>query len=269
MAKASDALEMFLSDDQEKISLIAARLQEYNKQRRNIEGDILKEADSLVQQSFSSDQAIVVGQDGWHPGVLGIVASRLADKYWRPAFVISFDDKIGKGSGRSVAGVHLMDILDGCSMHLSAYGGHKKAAGIHIQKDQLEIFRLKVNQFIKEKVDPADMVPVLDIDGIVDFSDISMDLVDELERLKPFGEENAKPLFVSFKVSKKGQPQKNKAGYSLWLTAGGVTVEAAFYDKDMLDILSFGDTFDIAGNIEKNNYYNSPRISLKDVRIAG
>lgn len=268
MANAADALEMFLSDDKQKVSLIASQLQDYNKQRRNIELDILKEADGLVQQSFSADQAIVVGQDGWHPGVLGIVASRLADKYWRPAFVISFDDQVGKGSGRSVAGVHLMDILDGCSMHLGSYGGHKKAAGIHIRRDQLEIFRQKVNEFIKEKVDPADKIPVLDIDGVVDFSDINMDLVDELERLKPFGEENTKPLFASFKVTKKGQPQKNKAGYSLWLTAGGVTVEAAFYDKDMFDIFSFGETFDIAGNIEKNNYYNSPRISLKDVRIA-
>jgi len=160
-------------------------------------------------------------------------------------------------------------MVDGGSTHLGPDGGHEQAAGIHIRKDQLEVFRQKVNAFITEKVDPADKIPVLDIDGVVDFSDINMDLVDELERLKPFGEENAKPLFASFKVTKKGQPQKNKAGYSLWLTAGGVTVEAAFYDKAMCDIFLFGETFDIAGNIEKNNYYNTPRISLKDVRIAG
>ncbi len=269
VAHAQEALELFLTDNKVKVKELVKKLCEYNKVRKGIEAEILKEAEAVVNRDSFDDHAIVVANEGWHPGVLGIVASRLVDRYYRPAFVISFDDDIGKGSARSIHSVHLMQMLEDASDHLHLYGGHKKAAGIHIHKNQVEDFRERINTFVKENVATKDLIPVLDIDAAVDFKDITMTFIEQIQLLKPFGEGNRQPLFASFNLKKKGDPQKINRGYSVWLSNGKRTFEAIVYDKDILELIGFGDQFDIVYTLDRNAFYNTPKLTIKDLRLAG
>ncbi|MDD4954729.1 MAG: single-stranded-DNA-specific exonuclease RecJ [Candidatus Omnitrophica bacterium] len=269
VASAIDSLEMFLCKDSKKVASIAAKLQEYNLKRKAIEMDILKEAEEKIDQENSGEYAIVVSGDNWHSGVLGIVASRLADKYYRPSFVISFDETCGRGSARSIHSVHLIEALNECASSLSAYGGHKKAAGLEIFREGLDEFKQKINEYIKNNTKPADFIPVLDVDLKLKFTDISTALVDELARLEPFGEENPKPMFVSCGICKKSKPRKIKSGYSVWLTDGDKTLEGAIYDKEVLGVIEYADNFDIAYSLDKNGLYNEPLLVIRDVRLSG
>ncbi|UCG35808.1 MAG: single-stranded-DNA-specific exonuclease RecJ [Candidatus Omnitrophota bacterium] len=269
VAHAKDALDIFLSNDNTKVYELAAKLGKYNQLRKGIEAGILKEAEASAQKSvLSEDGAIVVANDGWHPGVLGIVASRLADKYYRPTFVISFEEELGRGSGRSIHSVHLMDMLKECADCLHLYGGHQKAAGIHIRRDQIKTFKEKLNYFMKENVKAQDLVPVLEVDCAIDFEDITMALIEQLQLLKPFGEGNPQPHFASFNIRKKTLPQKSNSGYSVWFDNGHLTFEATVYDKDFLELLDYGERFDIVYTLERNSFYNIPRLIVRDLRLA-
>ena len=268
VAHAKEALKMFLTEDMEEANALANKLQDYNKLRRDIEYKILREAESRVDE-LSDDHAIIVHGDQWHKGVLGIVASRLADKYYRPSFVISFEegDK-GVGSARSIHSIDLAQALGSCSDLLHTYGGHKRAAGIQIFKEELEAFREKINSLIKANSSPEDFVPVADIDLKIDFKDITISLVDEIDKLRPFGEGNPEPMFVSYGVCAKDGPKKISGGHSLWFTDGVMTFEGMIYDKDIIEIVGFGQDFDIVYSLSKNTYHNQPRLIIRDCRLA-
>ena len=269
VASAKDALEIFLSTDKEKIFDIALKLHDYNRARKDIESQILKEAESQLDYNPNNDYAIVVSSDKWHSGVLGIVASRLVDKYYRPAFVISFDEKIGRGSARSIHSVHLMQVLEKCAGTLQGYGGHRKAAGIEIFKHDLEGFKERLNSYIRENIRPCDLVPVLEIEFALNFNDIAMEFIRELEMLEPFGEENPRPIFASFNLTKKDNPKKINSGYSVWLYDGNKTIEAIVYDKDLVEIIEFAECLDVVYSLERNNYYHVPKLVIRDVRLSG
>lgn len=268
IASANDSLEMFLTEDSEKAFVIAGKLQEYNIKRKAIEMGILKEAEQIIEQDVSLDYAIVVSGQNWHSGVLGIVASRLADKYYRPSFVISFDDELGRGSARSIHSVHLMEALNDCAGSLSAYGGHKKAAGLEIFKGGLDEFKQRINEYIKNNTKPVDLIPVLDVDLKLRFKDVSMNFIEELSLLEPFGEENPKPMFVSCNICKKNKPKKISSGYFVWLSDAEYTLEGVVYDKELLEVIEYGENFDIAYSLDKNSYHNEPLLTIRDVRLS-
>ena len=160
-----------------------------------------------------------------------------------------------------------MDLLAQCSAHLKSYGGHQKAAGIHIDKTAIEAFRLTLNSALKEKVDPQALVPSLSIQAQICLDQINLKLVEELESLKPFGEENPKPLFVTRGLLKRSPVKKAGQGYYLWVSDGAATYEAGIYDKDLLDIIEYSAAFDAVFSIERNTYRNEPRLTIKDARI--
>jgi single-stranded-DNA-specific exonuclease len=216
---------------------------------------------------LEKDYAIIVSGDDWHSGVLGIVASRLADKYYRPSFVISFEKDFGRGSARSIENVHLLEVLDKCAAKICSYGGHKKAAGIEIARQDLDAFRKNLNNHLKENIKPTDLIPVLDVDLKMSFEEINMEFIEELEKLKPFGEDNPKALFASFGVSKRSKPQKINSGYSVWLLSKDRTFEGIIYDKDILEIIEFADSLDIVYSLEKNGYHNIPKLIIRDARL--
>ena len=267
VAHAKEALDLFLSQDTSQALTIAQRLCEYNDLRKNIEADILKQADAIARLATADDHAIVAAGDNWHPGVLGIVASRLCEKYYRPAFVISFSENGGKGSGRSPENVHLMKTLDYCACALTEYGGHKKAAGIVLSKENLPLFKQRLNDFIRDNAGKGEVASV-NVDCMLDFNHIGQDLLDELELLKPLGEENPKALFAAFGVTKKSAAKKVKTGYSVWFTHNDRTYEAAVYDAGVLEIIDYAARFDILYSLEYNTYHNEPRLTIKDVRLA-
>ncbi len=263
-----DALKLFLTQDAVQAASFADKLSAYNSQRRGIEAKILKEAEEKIQDNLNRDKAIVVCGENWHQGVLGIVASRLAEKYYRPSFVISFTEGLGKGSGRSIHSVHLMELLDKCSQELILYGGHEKAAGVHIQKEKLEVFKDKINSLIEENSRPEDFVPVLNIDALLKFSDIDMGLVEQLEKLKPYGEANSEAMFACFNVFKKSPLKKINSGFSLWLSDGLGAYEAVIYDKDILEVINYCERVDIAFSLQADTYHNLPKLAVRGCRLA-
>ncbi|MBU0896915.1 MAG: single-stranded-DNA-specific exonuclease RecJ [Candidatus Omnitrophota bacterium] len=269
VAHAQDSLEIFLTDDEREACDIAAKLGDYNQLRKGIGADVLKQAERIVERDFIESSAIIVSGENWHRGVLGIVASRLADKYYRPSFVISFEGDIGRGSARSIHSVHLMKALDKCANLLTTYGGHKKAAGIQISKQELGTFTERINSFIKEDSAPQDFIPVLSVDLKMKFADIDVNFIEEIEILKPFGEENPAPLFASYNISKKTPPKKISSGYSLWLSDDDKTYEGIIYDKDVLEIINYGDNFDLVYSLGKNVYHNIPRLIIRDCKLFG
>lgn len=269
VSRAMEALDLFLSYDRSYLKELANRIDGYNKLRRGIERRIFKEAETIIECKLKDDSVLVVYKEGWHPGVLGIVASKLVDKYGRPAFVLSLDKERGKGSARSVQGFHILEALHSCSDFLASYGGHKKAAGIEILKEDIEDFRERLNKISREKLKNEKVIPRLYLDWELQFEDITMDLIEMIEKLKPFGEENRPPLFVTKKVLSKTSPKKiNGSMYSFWISDGRCTYEAKFYERDgFLDMINYGKPLNIVYSLEKNYYYNAPRIVVKDLRL--
>ncbi|MBD3246410.1 MAG: single-stranded-DNA-specific exonuclease RecJ [Candidatus Omnitrophica bacterium] len=267
IAHAETSLNIFLTDKEAETRRLAKQLQEYNIRRRGIESEILKQADAQASLR-ADDHALVLYADGWHPGVLGIVASRLADKYYRPCFVISFEEREGKGSARSIHSVHLTEVLTQCEEFLTNFGGHQRAAGLQIERNNVERFREKVNEVIGSSVDPRDFLPLMEVDLPLSFSSITLALVEELQILKPYGEQMTEPRFVSRGVRKKTAPQKIRNGYSVWLESDGRVFEGLLYDKQQIELIRYGENFDIVYSLAKNSYHNLPRLYLRDCRFS-
>ncbi len=268
ISHAREALDVFISSDVNQIQKIVEKLEEYNRIRRNTELEILKEAEGYIER-FKDDYVIVVYKDGWHPGVLGIVASRLTDKYWRPVFVIGFDDEIGRGSARSIPQIDLIQILSCCDKFLINYGGHKKACGIEIYKDRVDEFKDTLNTIVEKNLNGRFPTSFLEIDMEITFADISWNLMEAIETLKPFGEDNPRPLFLTRGVFVKSAPSKTNGNkYRFWLSDGNYVFEAMFYEADgFLDIVNHAEKIDIVYFLEKVSF-PQVRLIIKDIRLS-
>jgi len=194
MSSASRVVELFCVQTRDEADILAKELCDLNQQRRSIETDIFFEAAAQVEMSFNPerDYALVIAGEGWHHGVLGIVASRICERYQRPAVLISVDDGIGKGSGRSVPGVNLFSALSACSEHLEKFGGHEQAAGLSIRKEKIEDFRRELNRVMEKDV--KNYQPSMNIDFAVEPSELTVEEVRSLKVLEPFGTGNPRPI---------------------------------------------------------------------------
>lgn len=199
LESAMPGVELLLTDDPAIAARLAQELDTANIERQQVERRILDEAEALLELNTWSDQrfSIVLFSPFWHPGVVGIVASRLVERYFRPAILIAQDEAGGgKGSGRSIPGFHLLDALHALSPHLLRYGGHKAAAGLTVRTDELEAFAAGFEQIAASQLADADLTPVLTIDAELAMEDLSLTLVEEIERLAPFGIGNAEPTLL-------------------------------------------------------------------------
>lgn len=190
---AGVVVELFLTDDEGKAKEIAALLRDQNRMRQQIEADVLKEALDMINPD-DPGSAIVLSSPEWHPGVIGIVASRLVERFYRPVFLFSEQDSVAKGSARGIPRFHLYRAIDECADLLLGYGGHRQAAGLRLDMKHMSAFRERMNEIAEKKLTAEDMVPVLEIDAAVKLSDISFNLIHELGVLEPYGEANRQPL---------------------------------------------------------------------------
>jgi single-stranded-DNA-specific exonuclease len=199
MDHAARAVELLTETDIEAAANAAHTLNLLNQRRQQMEQATLAEIESYLKAnpSLLERRSLVLAQDGWHAGLLGIVASRIMDRYYRPVILISMEDGIGKGSGRSIPGIDLYQVLSGCSEHLQTWGGHAMAAGLKIRQEKVEIFQDAFEADIQNRVQPEKLIQTLNIDSEIDFSVISGSLIDELETLMPYGAGNPEPLFVA------------------------------------------------------------------------
>jgi len=199
LGEAQRAVELFVTQDLKKAETIARELNLENSRRQRLEEDILKEImgwiegdDRLLQKS-----SLVFSSQSWHPGVIGIVASRLVEQYYRPTILISLDGDRGKGSGRGIEGFDMYKGIKMCSPLLVNFGGHRLAVGLTIERDKIEAFKGRFEELVSQGCKPSDFVPKIRIDSEVALPLMERDLIEELSSLAPFGPSNPKPIFCS------------------------------------------------------------------------
>ena len=206
---AEDALELLLTEDETRATQLARALDAQNQERQALEQSTWEDALRQLPHSFSADACtIVVGSVGWHPGIVGIVASRLARRFHRPTIVVGFDeDGIGKGSGRSIPGFSLVEALAECHSTLLQFGGHEMAAGLALASDQLPAFSQVFEAVARKRLTAELLQPALDIDAVLAATDLGFRLIQGHQRLQPFGIGNPRPLFACLGVVPSGPPR--------------------------------------------------------------
>lgn len=203
LSTAEKSLQLLLTQDEHEAVGLAELLDKQNRERQDVEKRLFAAAEEKIARDYDAerDAAIVVGERGWHPGVLGIVASRIARKYHRPAIVIGFDESgVGKGSGRSIEGLSLVEALSRCDIWLDKYGGHEMAAGLTIHEDKIDLFASAFRRIARELLSDECLRPCLRLDHEVTFSDLNPGFLGWHEMLQPFGNGNPQPLFFARKV---------------------------------------------------------------------
>lgn len=267
-----DALAALNTECRRTAGELAQKLDAYNKKRQDVETRIRKEAAAELLQGFDaeSDPVIVLGSRNWHHGVVGIVASRLMRQYHKPTFVIAIDkDGIGKGSGRSIQGISLVEAIRACSGDLLAGGGHAMAAGISIREEKLADFRKHFAEYVLENSSEEQRQPRLDYDAEITFAQLSLDFLANYELLQPFGNSNPQPVFVSRGVDQSRPPfhMKNKH-LRLTLRQGYQEQDAVFFGGGEHELP--GPPWDIAFTIDRNTFKGKTtlQIIIQDIRAA-
>lgn len=263
MENARSALELLLTDDPQHAERLAEDLSQANRQRQEVEMGIVQEAETRVEREFDPqrDSALVLGERGWHQGVLGIVASRICRRYHRPTMVIGFDESgQGKGSGRSPSGFCLVTALAQCQEYLENFGGHEMAAGVTLNEFQFPQFRRCFLEAAAQVVDPGDFKPALQIDGQLALRDLNLDLLAQHERLQPFGSGNPQPIFVVSGVVPERPPRILRDRHQLFeLRQDGVRYPAIYFKSAGVDLPP--PPWDVAFKIERNVFRD--RLSLQ------
>lgn len=249
MGQAEVSYNLLVARDAQEAGDLVKVVELHNRERQKIEARILEEAEHLINKevNFKEQKVIVIAKEDWHHGVLGIVASKLADRFYRPAIVISLSDDLCKGSGRSIKNFHLFQALTECREFLNAFGGHSHAAGLVITRDNIDDFRDRINSFAHEKMTIDDLLPSLEVDAQVALSQITRDVTVELEQLEPFGAGNPEPLFLSRDLSLRSQPQTlSRDTLKFWATDGTTTHQVIGFGMGSLkDSLLAAKSFDM------------------------
>lgn len=231
---AATALNLLLSTDAGEGAELAALLEAHNKDRQNVEQQVHAEAEAMLAGIGEIDKvsAIVLGSRNWHPGVIGIVASRISRLCHRPTILVSFDENgIGKGSGRSIPGFSLVEAIDICRDHLLGGGGHAMAAGISVEESKIDAFREAFAAAAREALSKEAMTPVLELDAEVRLRDLSLNFFESYKLLEPFGQKNPEPLFLCRRVNPRlpGRTMKEKH-LRIMLTQDGASMEARWFN---------------------------------------
>ncbi len=202
LSDASLSVDLLLSTDSGEAARLAARIDEENTRRQKIERKILSEARGMLSGEGPVPDALVLSSNAWHPGVIGLCASRLCDEYFRPAILIAVNGESGEGRGsaRGTDGFNVYEAISGCSEFLQAYGGHSGAAGITVLEDDLQKFSSRFTALVRDSLHSRTAVPTLPIDAEISLKQISTVVMDEIEALAPFGPENPEPVFCTQQI---------------------------------------------------------------------
>ena len=272
MGFEDEALELFLTDNINQARSLTSNLNKHNAKRQEIEKSIFEQAISKIEANhLYDDNIIVVGNEGWHNGVIGIVSSKITDLYSKPSILIDYQGDIGKGSGRSIPGFDLHEALMQSSEYLDKFGGHSMAVGLTIEVDKIDEFRKHINQ-IADKLDISEIPSSLLIDQEITSKDLNYDVINDLKKLEPYGEANNVPVFI----------YRNLRVDSIRTLSEGKHLKISFKDNGVaIDGIGFnlgnyatdyviGDKVDVACHLEENIFNGISRIQLniKDIRKA-
>ena len=270
MGHQEEALKLFLTNDPIEARNLAIKLEEYNRQRQDIEKKIYNEALELISKE-KNEPCVVLGKEGWHHGVIGIVSSKVTDIIYKPSILVCFEGEDSKGSGRSIPGFNLHKAVYNCKNYLTACGGHSMAIGLSLKTKDFEPFKKAIIEYAKSK-NIENLEPELLIDEEINLSDIDISSIDKISLLEPFGESNSMPVvlyknlkIISIRTLSEGKHLK------LVLMDGNNYIDAiGFSMGDLVEKYQIGDKVDIVGNISVNRYkdFENVQITLKDMRTS-
>ena len=270
MGHEKDALELFLTENIVEAEQITEKLNEYNKQRQNIEKRIFEEAIAKIEKNEENKKnMIILGSENWHHGVIGIVSSKITELYYKPSILICFENDNGKGSGRSIPGFDLHEALCLASDYLEKYGGHEMAVGLSLKKKDFKAFKEKLES-IAENLHTDELTPIIKIDKEITLNDIKIENVKELNLLEPFGESNKTPIVI-YRNLKINSIRALSEGKHLKLTLkdenkiiNAIGFNMGKYSEEYL----IGDKIDVIGVLEINTFngIESVQINMKDIR---
>lgn len=274
MDDAIKAVQFFIEKDEEKSNLLALELNKDNSNRKELDQEITNEALKILEESElkQSEKSTVVFQPHWHKGVVGIVASRLIERYYKPTIVLT--ESAGKitGSARSVAGFNVYNAIHECSSLLENYGGHFFAAGLTMLPENLIPFQEKFEQIVAQTIPESSLSPTIEIDGIIDFKEITPKFFKVIQQLEPFGPENLRPVFLTKKVRNwRNHSQLLKDIHIKFIIAQDDEYALSGIGFNMADkyaIVEQGNYFDIVYTIEENewNEKTSLQLVIMDIR---
>lgn len=269
MGFQGEALKLFLTDNIVQAEEITEKLNSYNAERQAKERIIFDEAlESLKNVDMNNLNTIVLAGTGWHHGVIGIVASKLTEKFFKPTILLALEDDIAKGSGRSIPGFDLHSALCASSKYLEKYGGHEMAVGLSLKKENLEDFRKTFEEIAKE-YNIKEILPVIYVDSEITANDMNKETVEQLNKLEPFGEANKTPIFL-YKNLKIDSIRALSEGRHLKMTLkdNSATISAIGFNMgNLVEEYLIGDKVDIIGTLEVNSYngVETIQINLKDI----
>jgi single-stranded-DNA-specific exonuclease len=277
LGTARKAVELLTTDSEETAREIARFLSSENTRRQKIqEGIFLQTIEMLGEYPLVDGRsAIVLASEGWHAGVVGIVAAKLVEKFYRPAVVLVIDGDEAHGSARSVEGLHLYDALAQCDALLTGYGGHSQAAGLHMRAERVDEFRGMFSKVVADRLSPDDMSPLLRIDADVQLESLTPALLRELKSLEPHGQGNPEPIFAARGLKVAGKVERRGVTgsvLSFFVRQGDTTMRAvAFGMGDAADRLQAAGECSLAYQPVMDKYMgrNEIQLKIKDMRING
>ena len=274
MQNGKEAVELLVEKDFKKALAEAGMINEYNEQRKDIDKQMTEEANSIVEKLESQKHmsSIVLYDENWKKGVIGIVASRLTEIYFRPTVVMTLSDGMATGSARSVAGFDIYDAIKSCRDLLENFGGHTYAAGLSLKEENIKEFRRRFQEYVSEHIMPEQTQPILDVEEVIDFKDITKKMQSDLKKFAPHGPCNPKPLFCTRNVYDYGTSKvvgRQQEHIKLELVdskSSNVMNGIAFGQSAAARYIKSKRSFDIVYTIEENTYKRGEvQLQIEDI----
>ena len=275
MEDAGKVIELLRTSDAVKARKIAGHLDQLNSDRQRAEESILSEIDERVkaQPEIGERYSLVFAGDGWHRGVIGIVAQRVVERHYRPTLVIGVEDGVGQGSGRSIANFHLLNALTDCESVFERFGGHAAAAGFTLERNRIEELRERFEAYARRTLEPQDLVPLLRVDAEVDLDQMDWPVYEQLKRMEPFGMGNPTPVFVARGLRLALPPRVvGEKHLKLRVANGARDLDAIGWRKgEQAKLLGRGEAVDLAFTLDENTWQGmtSLQMVIKDLQVGG
>ena len=263
-----DSLELFITENYEKAENLAEKLNSYNLERQKIGNKIYEEA--LLQLKDKENNCIILGKENWHHGIIGIVSSKITEKFYKPSILVCFEGEKAIGSGRSIEGFDLYKAISSSKQYLSAFGGHTMACGLSLLKKDFEKFKSSVEKYTNEKLDLSKQEQKIIIDYIIKDDDLEIDKIKELSILKPYGEQNPEPIIMYQNLEIIGirTLSENKHIKLLLKNKDNVKIDVIGFNlRELAEIYKIGDKINIIGNIEINTFNGKDTIQIRLIDI--
>lgn len=268
---ATRAVELLVTDDEDIVEAIAAELNETNRERQELERNIHELARvDVANQGHKADYVTIVAGEEWHPGVIGIVASRLVEEFYKPTLVISIHDGVGKGSCRSIDGFNIYDALKSCEDILLQFGGHAAAAGFSIDANRIDELRERLTKYCKAVITEEEYIPVVAIDAELPVDDIDVDIIDRVSDLEPYGMANSTPVFAIMEATVQDimlMGQLKNHCKIIFETSNGTLDAIAWNRPDLFKSIFVGTVVKVAFSLQKNEWQGmvSPQLMIQAI----